>query len=348
MQGYFDRFPAGDRKPQLMATIDSLGFALATAFEPDFDPEGDERLGVVFEVARLLDGVLFTPSALRDSSGRILVNADGGYDEEAVWPGAGPAVQTPPAPATPPAANGPVAESTPRPPTPKRVARRAVALMGLVARAVIEREVKLGRVTVDQANGMHGKLLGWLAAVGVETEFEPAEEAVVSAPPGGLAEQDLVDALWRVEGLAVLGWALGRLDLPRYDELVDIDVVWDGMAFMQVPEVKALLARQVVRPRGELETVRQQLLGYHWRLREFRQAAKAMDFRAFAKDCRFGSFDVTPFELIDDELAVCGRRIDAAPAEVLDTCSSIAAERHRAINWLCWGPEAYSETDVST
>jgi hypothetical protein len=346
MQGYFDRFPAGDRKPQLMATIGSLGFALATAFEPDFDPEGDERLGVVFELARLLDGVLFTPSALRDASGRVLAGADGEYDAEAIWPGAGPAV--PQLAQAPPSSAGPVADSTPRPPTPKRAVRRAVALMGVVARAVIEREVKLGRTTPEQAGGMHDKLLGWLAAVGVETEFEPAEEALVHAPPGRLADQGIADALWRVEGLAVIGWAVGRLDLPKYDELVDLDVVWDGLGLLQVPEVKAMLARPIMRPRGEMETVRQQMLGYHWRMREFRRSPKAVDFRAFAQDGPLGTIDLTPFELMDDDLAVLGHRIDSAPPEVLDACASIASERHRAINWLCWGPEAYSETDVST
>ncbi len=345
MQGYFDRFPAGDRKSRLLATIGDLRFALATAFDPDFDPEGDERLGVVFEVARLLDGVLFTPSALRDASGRILVGADGEYDEEAVWPGADESVvQLAPATPAPPATTPP-----PRPPVAKRVAKRAVALTGVVARAVIEREVRLKRAVEEQAAGMHDRLLRWLADVRVETEFEPTEEAVLQAPPGRLPEQHFIDSMWRVEGLAVLGWALGRLDLPKYDELVDIDAVWDGMAFLQTDEVKALLARPPLRPREQLEAVRKQLLGYHWRLREYRHVApKAMDFRAFSRDCWFGSFDVSAFELIDDDLALRGHRIDTAPPEVLDACASIAVERHRAINWLCFGADRYSETDVST
>ncbi len=345
MQGYFDRFPAGDRKPRLMATIGSLQFALATRFEPDFDPDGDDRLTVVFDIAEFLDGVLFTPSALRDAAGRILVGADGEYDEDAVWPRVGLVVEVPPRSEGGEADEG----DQPTPPDPDRVARRAVALTGVVARAVIEREVKFGGASDEDAARMHARLLGWLREVGIEDELEPAEQDVIARPPGQLQDQEFVNAMWRVEGLAVLAWALGRLDLPRYDELSDVDAVWDAVGFLKPDEVRSMLAIPTVRPPAELEALRKQMLGYHWRLRDFRWSRpQAMDFRAFAKDCWFGSFDLSPFSLIDDDLALRGQRIDAAPPEVFDTCCSIAAERHLAINWLCAGPEEYSEADVST
>ena len=65
LQSSFPLLPAGDRKAQFRSTIDGLRFTLGTAFEPDFDPDGDERLAVVFEVAQFLDGVLASPSAMR-------------------------------------------------------------------------------------------------------------------------------------------------------------------------------------------------------------------------------------------------------------------------------------------
>src|SRR5262249_15519503 len=63
-------------------------FSLGTLFEPDFDPECDPRLDVLFAVAELLDGVLFTPSSLRDARGRILFGAGGedAEDPDAGWP----------------------------------------------------------------------------------------------------------------------------------------------------------------------------------------------------------------------------------------------------------------------
>ncbi|HVK18696.1 MAG TPA: DUF4272 domain-containing protein [Fimbriiglobus sp.] len=332
----FPRLPAGERKAQFRSTIDSLRFALDTSFEPDFDPDGDERLGVVFEVAQFLDGVLVSPSAVRDAGGRILVGADGGSDADAVWPTPADVVLTPTR--TPVRLDGPA-----RPPGPKRVARRAAVLMAVVGRAVVERELRLKRVSPEHAAEMHDRLLRWLSDLRVEVEFEPTEDALLQATPGRLSERHFTDAMWQVEGLAVLGWALGRLDLPRYDELVSIDAVWEGLGFLEAGEVRQWLARPPLRPRDHLEPVRRQMQAYHRRLDEFGQSRRAADFRDAVAG---GPSDVAPFELIDGDLALVGRRIDEAAPEVLDTCRRIAAERGRAIAWLCGGSDRYSESDV--
>ena len=88
MRGYFSRFPDTPRKEQVMMLTTTFSFSIGSIFEPDFDPEGDERLDLLFKVTQLLDGVLFTPSSLRDAHGRILFSASGEEDEdpEAEWP----------------------------------------------------------------------------------------------------------------------------------------------------------------------------------------------------------------------------------------------------------------------
>jgi hypothetical protein len=73
-----------------------------------------------------------------------------------------------------------------------------------------------------------------------------------------------------------------------------------------------------------------------------------MDFRAFAADCWFGSFDATAFDLENDDLAFRNVRIDRLSPKDHNTALSIARERHQAINWLCFGPAAYSATTVGT
>jgi hypothetical protein len=89
MQGYFDRFPLGDRRDQLTATIGSFQFALTAWFDPDYHSFDDKRVKAVCHLAEVLDGVLYTPGALRDPQGRVLVSADGEVDEDACWPLAG-------------------------------------------------------------------------------------------------------------------------------------------------------------------------------------------------------------------------------------------------------------------
>jgi hypothetical protein len=328
--------PAGDRKAQFRSTIDGLRFSLSTAFEPDFDPDGDERLAVVFEVAQFLDGILASPSAVRDAGGRILIGSDGGSDADAVWPTHEEMVPTPVR--TPIRPGGPA-----RPPGAKRVARRAAVLMAVVGRAVVERELRLKRASPEHAADMHDRLLRWLSELRVEVEFEPTEDALLQAAPGRLSEKHFANAMWQVEGLTVIGWALGRLDLPRYDELVSIDAVWDGLGFLESDQVKEWLTKPPLRPRDQLEPVRFQMYAYHRRLDEFCQTRQAMNFRDAITE---GPSDVVPFELIDDDLALRGRRIDQAAPEIIDACQRIAAERGRAIAWLCGGSDRYSEADV--
>lgn len=143
MRGYFSRFPDTDRKSKVMMLTTTFRFSLATEFKPDLDPSGDPRLEVLFAVAERLDGVLFTPSALRDAQGRILFSAAGEEDEDpdARWPLVLAEVSTRELPGT-------ASESTDEddqeatPPTGEQVARRALALAAVTFRALLEQDAK--------------------------------------------------------------------------------------------------------------------------------------------------------------------------------------------------------------
>jgi hypothetical protein len=342
MAAYFDRFPLGDRAAQTRATIGAFGFSLATSFEPDYDPAGDERLDFLASLADAVDGVFFSPSCLRDARFRVLVSASGEVDEDAEWPLAGRLVPADhngdgPALADP--------DWQPQPPTAERVARRATALLILTARATLERDVG----TRDGVRDDWRSLRAWAGELDIADEFEAWEREVIDAEPGELDPQTMVNAMWRIEGLEVLAWALGWKDLPRYDEVSQVDDVWAAAGFFDTAAVARHRAEATLRPAAELDAFRKQMLGYHWRLRDFRALhPTTMDFAAFAADCWFGSFDLTPFDLVDGDLALRGVRIDRADDGVVQTCASICLERHLASTWLTWGPEIYSQTDTST
>src|SRR5262245_37207066 len=164
MRGYFARFPDTDRKPRVMMLTTSLRFSLGTLFDPDFDPEGDPRLDILFAVAELLDGVLFTPSSLRDAHGRILFGS-GGEDEEdpeAVWPRVAAEVSLSDPLGTvlqemsrrkPPDEE----DEGPNSPTAERVARRALALTAVTARAILEQDA-----ANPEAVKTYQNLLAWV------------------------------------------------------------------------------------------------------------------------------------------------------------------------------------------
>jgi hypothetical protein len=341
MQGYFSRFPEGERKPEILRLIGTFRFALATEWEPDLDSDGDERLSYLYAVARHLDGVLFTPSSLRDAEGRVLISADGEFDPDAVLPKMPPA---PPATTEPDdvAQDAEQAEE-PEPPTPERVACRALALAAVAARALLEQDDPSESWVAE----FHRDTLAWVEAVGIGDELEPDEWEVLQRPPGALDRRAQIDATWRLEGLAVLAWALGRFELPAYDQLVHPQALVRSLGFPDADASRRLLAHPSLRPPAELEALSKQLLALHWRLRDYTLRPQAMDFRAFARDCWFGPLDISPFRLIDDDLALGGYAISDAPEDVFRSALSAAMERHKAINWLAGGG-LYSQTDTST
>jgi hypothetical protein len=349
MRGYFERFPGTANKPRVMMLTTSFRFSLGTVFVPDFDPAGDPRLDILFAVTELLDGVLFTPSSLRDARGRILFGAGGKDDEdpEAIWPRvAGEVSISEPRGAAmhersrrrPP---GEVDEHA-DPPAAARVARRALALTCVTARAILEREGGPG------AGGTHDRLLTWAKEIGIRDELEPEEWEVVKRPPSKLDEQMQVNSTWRLEGLAVLAWALGRFELPPHDQLVQLDPLWRSLGLLDADAARTLLADPALRPRAEIGALRNRLFALHWRLRDFYLNRRVMDFAAFARTCSFGPLDVTGLPLVEDDLGLRGARIDRATRDVFSSAHSAAQERHQAANWLWEGPRQYSRASVAT
>jgi hypothetical protein len=350
MRGYFSRFPETDRKARVMTLITSFRFSLGTLFEPDFDPEGDPRLDVLFAVTKFLDGVLFTPSSLRDAGGRILFGTGGADDEDAdaVWPRVVGEVDlsTPRGAAMHEASRPkPPGEDAPGPeaPTAQRVARRALALTAVTARAILEQDT-----ANPETLKTYQDLLTWVGDLGIDEEFEPEEREVLQSPPGELDEEQQINSTWRLEGLTVLAWILGRFDIPPHDQLVTLNPLWRSCGLLDAEAARALLAKPTLRPVEEIATVRNRLFALHWRLRNFFVKPGVMDFAEFARTCWFGPLDITGLPLVEGDLALGGERIDRASADAFSSAHSASQERHQAANWLWAGPALYSEASVAT
>ena len=137
----------------------------------------------------------------------------------------------------------------------------------------------------------------------IEDEFEPWERAALNAQPGQLDRQTAINAMWRIEGLTVLAWALGRAELLPYDRISDVDGVWEALSFLNVEKVRELLTHPRLRPTEELEKVRKQMPGYHWRLRDFH----------WSKPAAMMARSVPPLDQSGFDHASCG---DATMAKV--------------------------------
>src|SRR3954463_15741082 len=118
--------------------------------------------------------------------------------------------------------------SEPLRPTPQKVAMRAVALSAIACRGFVEGDRANLRSAADLAKRSHN----WLPELGVEAELNEWEKRVLASPFGRLAERDRTNASWLSEGMLVLAWALGRIELPGFDQQCVPAEVANGLGFL--------------------------------------------------------------------------------------------------------------------
>jgi hypothetical protein len=358
MRGYYARFPDSEGKQSAIMLTTTFKFGLGLIFDPDECDDSDKRLDLVFAVTKHLDGVIFTPAALLDANGRVLFGADGDEDADAVWPRVRAEVDIAASRPKDAGTSPPPADDLAIAPAPERVARRALALTAITARALLEQEgVVIHRPKTAWWNPRNWlapreyqrrELLAWINLIGIDDEMESNEWEVLQRPIGRLEPRQQIDSTWRFEGLVILAWALKRFQVPPHDTLVSPHPLLASMDALDAPAAKALLVRPALRPRDELGALRARLFAVHWRLTDFRIRPSAIHFTNFARTAWFGPLDITGLPLIDNDLSVQGKRIDAVESEELATANSIAVERHTAINWLWEGPRLYSQAQADT
>jgi hypothetical protein len=226
------------------------------------------------------------------------------------------------------------------PPDPARVAARALVMSMVTCRAFIEKDAR-------EAGQFWSGALQWFQQLGLEQELEPWEREAIETPLGRLEQQQMIDAQWSIEGLAVIAWALDRHPLPPYDEAVVASKVANSLGFL-APREETVLTAPRLRPDAEIDALCDSLFTLHWRLRDFRLNPHAMNLEEFTKTAWFGPLSLDGLRLAEGDLAVGDVPISKAPPEEARWLLSIAQERHRAVNWLIGESTIYSETATST
>lgn len=341
MSNYVAGFPDAPRKQEILRMI--VGFRFILAF-PNADisiPSGDERSRWVLAICQQLAGVVFSPSTLLDACGRVLISASGQYDPEAIVPvfatrqdSVGEAD----------AHSADDSEEVVEAPSAQRIARRAMVLAAVGNRGLIEHSPRESKSPADDCKA----ILKWIDQLGLGDELEPDEWSVLQRPVGRLDAQATINAVWRLEGLAVLLWSLGLYELPPYDQLVTPKDLFDAVEIFNAPAARQLIAAATLRPADELAAYRNHATMTNWRFRNFRLRPVAVDFVKMSQGCWIGTFDIYQFRIAKNDVLVGNRAISEADSETVGMCESIASERHKAINWIVEGGRLYSETDTST
>ncbi len=232
-----------------------------------------------------------------------------------------------------------------RPPQPERVARRALVLGAIAARADMEKTPK-----ASATSAFRDQLLSWLTAAGLEGEAEAEEWSLLTSGLGSWQERQAVDASWKVEAAAVLTWALGLAELPPHDVTATPQQVVGPLHFMSVEGTQRIIKAATLREDAELYHIYNRLWQIHWRLVEHGVKPSAVDLREMgSRHDWWGQPDIPKRALgPDGDLIVGGRPLSKADPRQIARCNSIAVERHHAANWVIGIESLYSAISTDT
>ncbi len=233
--------------------------------------------------------------------------------------------------------------SEPLHPSAAQVARRALVLAAVTCRGSIDRASG-----VPEAEALYVSILEWLTSTRLWADVQPDEKSLLETPLGSLPERDVIRATWRVEGMAVLAWALKLLDPPRHDAKVDPYAVAEAVGFLS-DEVPNLISAAELQPYEHLVSYRELLYAVHSRLRAYLRHPASKDFRGWIEEDWLDLLRVNTCELLaGDDLGIDGVPVAEADLERIREVEWVTTERHRAVLWLLGDAASYSEVHVDT
>lgn len=165
--------------------------------------------------------------------------------------------------------------------------------------------------------------------------------------PRGKNDPAVIDAAWGAEGLGMLLWALGLVELPSYD--AHFDPAW----LLATPT-----AHGALRARIEIEHALETARLWHWRARtdtlsggevhiDLPEAWDSLEQLVAVAAMRGYERGLLPSPLRGDFPALGTGYRELSPAQRAELLS-IAYERHRALEWLCGAGRSWAETPTDT
>ncbi|NOU27074.1 MAG: DUF4272 domain-containing protein [Polyangiaceae bacterium] len=227
-------------------------------------------------------------------------------------------------------------------PSAQRALERAWVLSCLVARGSIE-----GKDDVKGREATRRAVLSWFDAMGLQTEAEPSELAILRTRIGKLEPQTAIDCTWACEAIVVLLWALHEAEVgPAHAQVPDPRAIVGATGYLDEAGARELAARASMRPQAEIAAYAEQARNVHWRLRRLRAGVAAYDCtRVFDDEA---PERVAPVELVEGDLAFDGTPVGRVARPVIASALSIAAQRQRASSWLEGDAQLYSEVVLDT
>jgi hypothetical protein len=315
MQTYLQRFHGAKERADVFTYLAGLRFALSFNIQPA-PVKNDPRRDVIMGLARELKAVVFSPTALLDAQGRAILSDDGPCDASAV---------------VPECVAGNAWASPDRRPSPMRVAQRLLVMAALTERGLLDVSDEPTSIREDRRT----ELIQLLHAVDAWNECTVEEQHSLEIPIGQLEADHAWHMTWLAEGVMVLGWALGRCELPAYDEEADLGLLWHLAGLTKDGQNAAqLVAMATLRDEAAIKLYSEQILAIHWRLRQFEQDKQARNLEAFAAKAWTGSLDLGMARVIEGDLAIDDLPLCQVDDSRREVVAAVVTERHKMMRWL--------------
>ena len=209
---------------------------------------------------------------------------------------------------------------------------------------------------LEQERVQHKPFAERLREGGLWNVVEQKERSFLEMSSNEVTQQMLIDASWSVESIVCLLWALGHIsELLPYDQQADPELTNN----LPAGPARILIKKAVLRPHALIEKQRDLAELWHWRSRT-RQLQESNYKFTFPGDmtiqkvigmtsAKAATDGVIPSPIGDDFPAFGKAYRDLTQVEY-SQATSIAMERHRALNWLCGlAPgNRWSETPTGT
>jgi hypothetical protein len=208
----------------------------------------------------------------------------------------------------------------------------------------------------EQCRQRQAQVAEALREAGLWSLMSADERAFILAPPNQIDGQALRNVSWSMESAECLLWALGYVDrLPPYDAQSDVA----DLKRLPSHGIVALVRNATLRRADVISKARDVAELWHWRsrTRQLQESGRPVQLpneltlvevirMAAEKAAADGVFE----HPIEGDFPVLGRPYAQLTTDEWAEVTSIAMERHKALNWLCaYAPgNRWQETPTDT
>jgi len=239
--------------------------------------------------------------------------------------------------------------------SPQHAATRSLCISAVIMRGLVEQWISEDPGSVDDFAEQAESLNEWLVQQGLWESLSQDERASLSKAPGEFTQQEIVNASWRAESLAVLLWSLGITEtIPDFDEEAEVVALVQNVPFLD--ETGTFIRDATLRDSDALQEGRNLAELWHWRARTYQiqqdpdrypiPEGVSLD-EVVQMAARFAEEEGL-FKAIDDDFPVLGKPFRQLDEDEYQYVRSISSERHYAMNWICGYAEDWDDVPTDT